>query len=261
MEVEEAKRKAEQGDALSMCLLGDYYFKQNENEEAFKWYRMAVDVNYEYSLYAVNKIVIIEQMYVITTFMFVGIQITEHELEICQDAYDWSAYEMQLIKDGAPGVERIDRETAVELYDDSVYYVALCNYMLGNFSKVVELLENTSSTRDGILLCRALLKTVNERYEFMGALKSLATINGYVEYASAKKLLLEEYVYATSAVVLSNAYREGAIEGDGKSNIENAINVLKFVRKYLESEALKKVIDDELANYKQGMFGNWKYTG
>ena len=261
MEIEEAKQKAEQGDALSMCLLGDYYFKQKEDEEAFKWYRMAVDVNSEYSPYAVNKIVIIEQMDVLATFMFVGMQITEHELEICQYAYEWSAYEIQLIKDGAPGIEKIDKEKAVEFYNDSVYYVALCNYMLGNFPKVLELLENTSSMRDRILLCRALIKTANAEYEFANALKSLATINGYIEYASTKKLLLEEYVYATSAVVLSNAYREGAIEGDGKSNMENAINVLKFVRNYLGSEALQTFIDEELAHYKQGMFGNWKYIG
>lgn len=133
--------------------------------------------------------------------------------------------------------------------------------MLGNFPKVLELLENTSSMRDRILLCRALIKTANAEYEFANALKSLATINGYIEYASTKKLLLEEYVYATSAVVLSNAYREGAIEGDGKSNMENAINVLKFVRNYLGSEALQTFIDEELAHYKQGMFGNWKYIG
>ena len=58
---------------------------------------------------------------------------------------------------------------------------------------------------------------------------------------------------------MSCIYREGNAFNGFEKNINRSVKILNFVKNYLKNDGLKELLDEELAHYKQGFLGNWKY--
>ena len=154
---------------------------------------------------------------------------------------------------GVAGAQRVDKDKAIRLYYDAKYEVALCNYVLENFQLAMQLTEKIDAKRYRIIYWNSLAEMNKEKYVY--AIKQLEFIYGDTEYGEAVKGINEEIVYAITALRLSSMYRE--IEKD----LNKSVKVLNFVKNYFKNESLIERVDGELAHYKQGILGNWKYTG
>lgn len=257
MTQQELLEAIKKGDPMAMCIAGDVcvdeFFKNHDAEKSLltaeKWYEKAAKTDSEYFVYALYKLSTIKAIWA-KAYMEVtkiGVEAEEKWEEVLK----LSEKVINMLNDGVAGAQRVDKDKAIRHYYDVKYEVALCNYVLENFQLAMQLTEKIDAKRYRIIYWNSLAEMNKEKYVY--AIKQLEFIYGDTEYGEAVKGINEEIVYAITALRLSSMYRE--IEKD----LNKSVKVLNFVKNYFKNESLIERVDGELAHYKQGFLGSWKY--
>ena len=264
MTQQELLEAAKQGDPMAMCAVGDmcgneYFNNTNKDglEQAEEWYGKVIETNSEYVIYALDKLSKLKAIYARAYIGVMNNQVTADAEEDWEEVLKLAERIVKMLNDGVPGAQRVDRDKAVKFYYDVRYEVALCNYELKNYQLAIQLTKNIDIKKYKIIYWNSMgsMNKVDEAY----AVKQLEFIYGDTEYGEAAKSANEEKLYFVSAVVMSCIYREGNAFNGFEKNINRIVKILNFVKNYLKNDGLKELLDEELAHYKQGFLGNWKY--
>lgn len=268
MILEEELKKAGQGSIEAMCTIGDYYrtkifeegYKQEYEEMALKYYRMAGEGGELYGMYWFVEMGNISVTAELAFAFRVGIQ---RSMERCEEIYEWSEKALYCIeKYGSSNENMINRDMILSQVYLAAYRLALCYFFTDKKIEVEQLISRIDKKNRGIevnlLLAVNIMMEGGDPSRYQEVYDLLLEIEDNIEFAQSEKMEVEESVYAFAAMVLS-AYFRGAFL-NMTPDLNRSVKVLNFVKDNLQYEDRKAVLEKELRCYHKKLFGGYKYV-
>lgn len=253
MTIEEAIQKAENNDVGAMIALGDYFSREEkDNEQAVKWYEMAARHK---DVYAIHMTVLLKLISA-HSGMLVAKQVefgVEFAMEEWKSVYEWLAEELECINNNVPGTERLKIEDSIEKFKEASYNYALCCYFLGDYATASALISDFDDTPSVILYGSCLIQLGETNQDMANAVKTLSPVICDREYVAAAKSALEEDAYSITGILLSRLHQ---LAGD----MESAVELLTFMSNAVRRDNNKQAISKERNRYQKKLFGGYKYV-
>lgn len=252
MTLEEAKNLAEQGDVGAMGSLGNYFWEQENIEEAAKWFDLAAQHNIVYAAHMAVKahnIIAISALAIVNKVEY-GWAFARDDTKA---AFDASVTEMTLLRDQAPGYDNVNPDEAYSDFVNNAYRYALCSYEMGDKEEAIRILDGNEKPEARVLYGQALIESS------IGDENVGAAFDGLRCLESADLGEAEEELYARAVFTLSMMYREGIPERSVPANLEKSVMLLAKASERLKDPKFKGIIDTELSRYKKKMFGGYRY--
>lgn len=263
-QIEDWKKAAEQdGDTKAMICLGRHYQSLDtfdDCEEAAKWYDRAAEAGSFQGMYF--------SMLVHSVLALVD---QEPNVGGWADALEtWEKvdrYATTIIGCFKDGIFTMDMNGAQEILDnahkcknDAEYGMCISYYQMDDRTTIIGILRNKTTTRESILCGLCMARNLKSKREFASffsqACEKLALVEADETYRLAKKGGVEQYVYASAALYLALAYREGM---SVTKDCNRSYAILHCTYNAVSDQDAKRIIAEELKRYEKKTLGNYTY--
>lgn len=252
MTLGEAIQAAKNGETNAMMTVGRYYLDQDKPMEALEYLEMAGEEGVAKAMLMAMPL----RAVLGTAARDLGDR--EGAVKHFEKSFYWSRYILNIGETSDAGIfSEEDYKTAYECGLNILFDCGVMYFFLGRFNDALDASEGLQNIKLQMLHGLTLFNAATNDTELLNAfneLKVVETADYYVNGGFSGEY--DDMIVAMAAQSQALLYREGIA---GNQNLGEAHNVLVIASAVIKSPKAKAQVDAELAHYKRGMLGGYKY--